>query len=78
METREDYQLRLASILDDIGADQQVIIRDRVIEHAFGGNGALALAEAAVFARAHGCTFRYNRIKQQGVFIRAYPAGGRA
>jgi hypothetical protein len=29
METREDYLLRLASVLDDVGADQQVIIRER-------------------------------------------------
>ncbi|MET4483218.1 hypothetical protein ABIB66_007785 [Bradyrhizobium sp. F1.13.3] len=78
METRQDYLLRLASVLDDVGADRQVIIRDRYIEYAFGGNDALALAEAEVFARAHGCTFRYNRIEQQGVFTRSYPAGGRA
>lgn len=55
-----------------------MIIRDRYIEYAFGGNDALALAEAEVFARAHGCTFRYNRIEQQGVFTGSYPAGGRA
>lgn len=76
MEQREDYLLQLASVLDDIGADQQVIIRERYIEHAFGGNGALALADAQVFARAHGCTFRYDRIEQQGVFTRSYPVGG--
>lgn len=46
METREDYLLRLASVFDDIGARQQVIIRDRYIEHAFGGKGGLALAKA--------------------------------
>jgi hypothetical protein len=28
MKTREDYLLRLASVLDDVEADQQVIIRD--------------------------------------------------
>jgi hypothetical protein len=78
MEQREDYLLRLASVLEDIGADQQVIIRDRYIEQAFGGHGALALAEAEVFARAHGCTFRYDRIEQRGLFTRSYPAGGRA
>jgi hypothetical protein len=78
MEQRDDYLLRLASVLDDIGADQQVIIREHYIEHAFGGKGALALAEAEVFARAHGCTFRYDRIEQRGVFTRSYPAGGRA
>lgn len=49
METREDYLLQLASVLDHVGADQQVIIRDRYIEYAFGGNDALALAEAEVF-----------------------------
>ncbi len=37
METREHYLLRLASVLDGIGADQQVIIPNRYIEHAFGG-----------------------------------------
>ncbi|WP_247447706.1 hypothetical protein [Bradyrhizobium sp. 197] len=78
MEQREDYLLRLASVLEDIGADQQVTIRDRYIEQAFGGNGALALAEAGVLVRAHGCTFRYDRIEQRGVFTRSYPAGGRA
>lgn len=78
MEQRDDYLLRLARVLDDIGADQQVLIRERYIEHAFGGNGALALAEAEVFARAHGCTFRYDRIEQRGAFTRSYPAGGRA
>jgi hypothetical protein len=54
-----------------------LIIRDRYIERAFGGTRAIAIAEAEVFARAHGCTFRY-RIKRQGEFTRAYPAGGRA
>ncbi|WP_426608745.1 hypothetical protein [Bradyrhizobium sp. McL0616] len=78
METREDYLLRLASVLDDIGTDQQLIIRDRYIELAFGGPRAIAIAEAEVFARAHGCTFRYNRVKRQGEFTRSYPAGGRA
>lgn len=43
MDTREDYLLRLASVLVNIGADQQVIIRGRYIEHAFGGSGALDL-----------------------------------
>src|SRR3954454_3936732 len=33
---------------------------------------------ASCFARAHGCTFRYDRIEQRGVFTRSYPAGGRA
>lgn len=30
-----------------------MIIRDQYTEYAFGGNDALALAEAEVFARAH-------------------------
>jgi hypothetical protein len=75
VEKREIYLVRLASVLDDIGADQQVIIRDRYIQHAFGGNDALALAEAEL---AHGCTFRYDRLSNKGVFTRSYPAGGRA
>jgi hypothetical protein len=37
METREGYLLRLASVSDDVEADQQVIIRDRYIEHASAG-----------------------------------------
>jgi hypothetical protein len=78
MEQREDYLLRLASVLDDIGADQQLTIRGPYIEQAFGGNGAFALAEAEVFARAHGCTFVHDRIEQRGVFTRSYPTGGRA
>ncbi|CUT98355.1 hypothetical protein CDS [Bradyrhizobium sp. G22] len=78
METREDFLLRLAGVLDEIGADQQVIIHSRYVEHAFGGRGAIAIAGAQVFARAHGCTFSYDRIKRQGVFSRSYPAGGRA
>ncbi|EIG63639.1 hypothetical protein Bra1253DRAFT_00137 [Bradyrhizobium sp. WSM1253] len=45
METRDNYLLRLASVLDDVGADQQVIIRDRYIEYAFGGNDALAFLQ---------------------------------
>lgn len=53
-----------------------MIIRDRYIEYAFGGNDGFALAGAEVFARAHGCTFRYDRIEQRGVFTRSYPAGG--
>lgn len=77
MERREDCLRRLPSVLDDVGADQ-LIIRDRYIEYAFGGNDAPALAEAEIFARAHGCTFHYNRIEQEGVFARSYPAGGRA
>jgi hypothetical protein len=52
METREDYLLRLASVLDDVGADQQVIIRDRYIEHAFGGNDPLALAGRSLRPRS--------------------------
>jgi hypothetical protein len=36
METRDDDLLRLASVLDDAGADQQVMICDRYIEYAFG------------------------------------------
>ncbi|MET3997407.1 glutathione synthase/RimK-type ligase-like ATP-grasp enzyme [Bradyrhizobium sp. S3.9.2] len=78
METREDFLLKLATVLDDVGSNQKLIIRDRYIERAFGGTRAIAIAEAEVFARAHGCTFRYNRIKRQGEFTRAYPAGGRA
>jgi hypothetical protein len=64
--------------LDDVGSNQKLIIRDRYIERVFGGTRAIAIAEAEVFARAHGCTFHYNRIKRQGEFTRAYPAGGRA
>jgi hypothetical protein len=77
METREDFLLKLATVLDDVGSNQKLIIRDRYIERAFGGTPAIAIAEAEVFARAHGCTFHY-RIKRQGEFTRAYPAGGRA
>ena len=76
METREDFLLKLATVLDDVGSNQKLIIRDRYIERAFGGTRAIAIAEAEVFARAHGCTFR--RIKRQGELTRAYPAGGRA
>ena len=75
METRENYLLPLAKALDAIGADQKLIIRE--LERAFGNTRALAIAEAGVFARAHGCTFRYDRINRQGEFTRAYPAGGR-
>jgi hypothetical protein len=78
METREEYLLRLATVLDDIGADQKLIIRDRYIERAFGETRAIAIAEAEVFALVHGCTFRYNRIKRRGEFTRTYPSGGRA
>ena len=78
METREDYLLRLARVLDGLAMDERLIVRDRYIERAFGGTRAIAIAEAEVFARAHGCTFRYDRIKRQGEFTRAYPAGGRA
>ena len=78
METREDYLLRLASVLDVLAMDERLIVRGRYIERAFGGTRALAIAEAEVFARAHGCAFRYNRIKRQGVFTRSYPVGGRA
>jgi hypothetical protein len=78
METREDYLLRLASVLDVLAMDERLIVRGRYIERAFGATRALAIAEAGVFARAHGCTFRYDRIKRQGEFTRVYPAGGRA
>ncbi|WP_426615742.1 hypothetical protein [Bradyrhizobium sp. McL0616] len=69
---------RAASVLDSIEADQRAIIRDRLIERAFGGTGAIAIAAAEVFARAQGCTVRFDRIKRQGAFTRSYPAGGRA
>jgi hypothetical protein len=78
METREEYLLRLASVLDDIGADQQVIIRERYIEHAFGGKGAIAAAEPKSSPALMAARFADNRIKQQGVFTRSYPAGSRA
>jgi hypothetical protein len=78
METRDDYLLRLATVLDEIAADEKLTIRDRYIERAFGETRAIAIAEAEVFARAHGCTFRYNRVKQLGEFTRSYPTGGRA
>jgi hypothetical protein len=45
VEKREDYLLRLASVLEDVEADQQVIIRDRYIGYAFWGNDALALLQ---------------------------------
>lgn len=76
METREEYLIRLAGVLDDLGAGQQLVFRERYVERAFGSSRALAIAEA--FARAHGCTFRYNRTKRQGEFTRSYPSGGRA
>ena len=78
MDSREEDLLRLASVLDSIGADEHLIIRDRYIERAFGGTGAIALAKAELFAVAHGCVFNYNRVKRQGVFTRSYAAGGRA
>lgn len=78
METREEYLLRLASFLDVLAMEERLIVRDRYIERAFGGTRAIAIAEAEVFAQAHGCKFRYNRIKRQGEFTRSYPAGGRA
>jgi len=79
MEAREeDSLLRLARILDSIGLYERLLIRDPCIETAFGGTGAFAIAEAEVFAGAQGCTFRYSRVKRQGVFTRSYPVGGRA
>ncbi|WP_038957274.1 hypothetical protein [Bradyrhizobium japonicum] len=62
METREDYLLRLASGLEGLATDERLIVRDPYIERAFGGTRALAIAEAGVFAGAHGCTFRYDRM----------------
>jgi len=43
METREDYLLKLASVLNEIGSDQHVTIRGRYIGRAFGGTGAISL-----------------------------------
>lgn len=43
METREDHLLRLASVLDALGADERLIVRYRLIERAFSGNGAMQL-----------------------------------
>lgn len=34
METREDFLLKLATVLDDVGSNQKLIIRDRCIERA--------------------------------------------
>jgi hypothetical protein len=76
METREDCLLRLVSVLDDIGADQQVIIRERYIEHAFGGKGAIALQRPkffALMAARFATTASSNKACSPG-----YPAGGRA
>jgi hypothetical protein len=78
METREEFLTRLAAVLDGLGMEHGLKIKERSVERAFGGTGAIAIAEAEAFARAHGYTFRYNRAMREGMFFRSYPPGGRA
>jgi hypothetical protein len=78
METREDFLTRLAAVLDGLEMAQGLKVKARYIERAFGGTGAIAIAEAVAFVRAHGCTFRYNRAAREGMFSRSYPPGRRA
>lgn len=78
METREEILTRLAAGLDGLGMEQGLRVGERYVERAFGGTGAIAIAEAEAFARAHGCAFQYNRITREGMFSRSYPPGGRA
>ncbi|MBR0730424.1 hypothetical protein JQ582_41185 [Bradyrhizobium japonicum] len=61
LELPAEYLIRLAAVLDDLRLDQALRLKKRYIERAFGGAGAIAIAELEAFARAHGCTFRYNR-----------------
>jgi hypothetical protein len=78
METREKLLTRIAAALDGLGMEQGLKVKERQVEHAFGGTGAIAIAEAEVFARAHGCAFQYNRALREGLFLRSHPPGGRA
>ncbi|KJC34404.1 hypothetical protein [Bradyrhizobium sp. LTSP857] len=78
MDTREEFLIRLASVLDGLGMEQGLKVKEQSVERAFGGTGAIAIAEAEAFARVHGCTFRYNRAMREGMFYRSYPPGGRA
>ena len=78
MEARDESLLHLGYALDGIGLDEKLLIRDRYLERAFGGTNAGAIAEAKLFAIAHGCTFTYNRVRRHGSFTRTFPARGRA
>ena len=77
METREEFLIRLAAVLDGLEMDQELKVKARYFERAFGGTGAIAIAEAEAFARAHGCAFQYNRVTRDGMFSRSYPPAGR-
>ncbi|WP_441268092.1 hypothetical protein AB7G19_22270 [Bradyrhizobium sp. 215_C5_N1_1] len=68
MELPAEYLIRLAAVLDDLRLDQALRLKKRYIERAFGGAGAIAIAEVEAFARAYGCAFRYNRATLEGVF----------
>jgi hypothetical protein len=78
METREEFLIRLAAILDGLGMEQGLKVKEPYVERAFGGTGAIAIAEAEAFARAHGCELQYNWAMREGMFSRSYPPGGRA
>ncbi|MDH2353485.1 hypothetical protein QCM80_22895 [Bradyrhizobium sp. SSUT112] len=78
MVTRDERLIRLAAILDDLEPDQGLKVKEQYLERAFGGTGAIAIAEAEAFARAHGCKFQYDRATREGMFSRSYPPGGRA
>jgi hypothetical protein len=75
--TREGIVLRLAKELDVL-REERLEVEEHYIQSAFGGTGPSALAEAAGFGTAHGCTFRYSRTKRLGTFSRKYRGGGRA
>ena len=70
--------VRIADLLDILEMNQGLTIQARSVEQAFGGTGATSLASAVSFARAHGCEFEYDASKEQGMFTRTYPKGGRA
>jgi hypothetical protein len=78
MDTREGLLTRLAAVLDGLAMEQGVKVKERFLEGAFGGTGAVAIAEVQAFARVHGCTFSYDRALREGMFSRSYPPGGRA
>lgn len=78
METPEELLVRLASVLDRVESGAELVISGRYIERAFGSTRAMSISKAEVFARAHGCDFKYNRTKRQGTFSRRHPSGGRA
>jgi hypothetical protein len=77
MDTAKEVLITIATILDRLEFAGGLAIPAVHMERASGGTGSVAIAKVEVFARVHGCTFEYDRAKQQEMYARQHPRGER-